>query len=81
MSTSKPSSEDSEKNDIPKALTVHDLTYLGLGEIAYIRSVSDGEHDGFGVFAANGEPLAMYANFDVAKAAAIQHDLAPQNTH
>jgi hypothetical protein len=81
MRTNKPSPEVSGTNDIPKALTVHDLTYLGLGEIAYIRPVTDGEKDGFGVFAANGEPLAMYANFDVAKAAAIQHDLAPQNIH
>ena len=81
MRTNKPSPEDSGNNAVTKVLTVYDLTYLGLGEIAYIRPVTDGEHDGFGVFAANGEPLAMFANFDVAKAAAIQHDLAPQNIH
>jgi hypothetical protein len=81
MRTNKPSSENSENIAVPKTLTVHDLTYLGLGEVAYIRPVTDGGQDGFGVFAANGEPLAMFANFDVAQAAAIQHNLAPQNTH
>jgi len=81
MRTNKPSSDDSENITAPRAVTVQDLTHLGLGEVAYIRPVTDGGQDGFGVFAANGEPLAMFANFDVAKAAAIQHNLAPQNTH
>ncbi len=58
-------------------LSAADLAYLGLDEIAYIKPVYEDGENVFGVFAADGEPLASAPDFDLAFAMAIQNDLYP----
>ena len=58
-----------------------DLSYLGLGEIAYVRAVGKNGIDAYGIFAANGEPLATMNNLESAMAATIQHDLILVSVH
>lgn len=54
-----------------------DLAFLGLDEIAYIKPVFEDGENVFGIFAADGEPLATAADHDLAFAIAIQNDLYP----
>ena len=61
--------------------TTSDLSYIGLGEIAYVRSMETKGLDVYGIFAANGEPLATMNGRDSAMAATIQNDLVPVSVH
>ena len=63
------------------APTTPDLSYLGLGEIAYVRAVVARGSEVYGVFAANGEPLATMNDRESAMAATIQNDLVPVSVH
>ena len=58
-----------------------DLSYLGLGEIAYVRAVATSGAAVYGVFAANGEPIAAMSDREAAMAATIQNDLVPVSVH
>ena len=62
-------------------LTTPALSYMGLGEIAYVRAVGTNTADVYGIFAANGEPLATMNDRDSAMAATIQNDLIPVSVH
>ena len=62
-------------------LATPDLSYMGLGEIAYVRAVVTNGADVYGIFAANGEPLATMNDRGSAMAAAIQNDLVPVSVH
>ena len=64
-----------------KSPTVPDLSYIGLGEIAYVRAVVTSGAEVYGVFAANGEPLAAMNDRASAMAATIQNDLVPVSVH
>ena len=61
--------------------TAPDLSYMGLGEIAYVRVVGINGAGVYGVFAANGEPLATMNDRESAMAATIQNDLVPVSVH
>ena len=65
----------------PIRLTATDLSVIGLGKIAYVRAVGASGADVFGIFSANGEPLATMNNRDSAMAATIQNDLVPVSVH
>ena len=54
---------------------------MGLGEIAYVRAVGINGAGVYGVFAANGEPLATMNDRESAMAATIQNDLVPVSVH
>ncbi|MBN06985.1 MAG: hypothetical protein CMM45_04040 [Rhodospirillaceae bacterium] len=54
---------------------------MGLGEIAYVRAVATSGAEVYGVFAANGEPIAAMTNRELAMAATIQNDLVPVSVH
>ena len=65
----------------PRRPTPPDLLYMGLGEIAYVRAVATSGAEVYGVFAANGEPIAAMNDRELAMAATIQNDLVPVNVH
>ena len=64
-----------------RGLMAPDLSYIGLGEIAYVRAVATSGAEVYGVFAANGEPIGAMNDRESAMAATIQNDLVPVSVH
>ena len=60
--------------------TAH-LSHIGLGKIAYVRALINNGMEVYGIFAANGDPLATMDNRDSAIAATVQNDLVPVSVH
>lgn len=73
--------DDDANAELAGIIPAGNLSLLGLGDIAYVRPVTDAGESGFGVFAADGAPLAMFDERDVAFAAARQNDLVPFSVH
>ena len=65
----------------PRGSVAPDLSYTGLGEIAYVRAVATSGAEVYGVFAANGEPIGAMNDRESAMAATIQNDLVPVSVH
>ena len=57
------------------------MAHFGLTYMAYIRPVTVGEQLGYGVFAADGTQLAVFATEEAAYVTAKQHDLQPMPVH
>ena len=61
-----------------------DEAFLGLGaqQIAYVKAINlpDGAH-AFGIFSADGKPMAAAASIELAQALVRQHDLEPALVH
>ncbi len=65
-----------------QAMSESDFAALGLNSVAYVKKVAADNGDAaFGIFAANGEPMGMAANHDVAFAGLRQHDIEPMSVH
>ena len=62
-------------------LLAPNLSHVGLGEIAYVRAIGTHGADVYGIFAANGEPLATVDDRNAAMAATLQNDLVPVSVH
>lgn len=62
-------------------LSAEQLAKLGVSEIAYVRPVTVDGVKGFAIHAADGTPMAMAADRDVAVAAIIQHDMVAALVH
>jgi len=60
---------------------LHDLANLGIGEVAYIRNVEVDGEPAFAVHGADGRPLAVTTDRDVAFAVTRQNDLEPLSVH
>ena len=66
--------------DIRK-LTQAQLMQLGMSQLAYVKPVwMDGE-TAFAIFAADGSPMAVAADCDLAVAAIMQHEMVPALVH
>ncbi len=66
--------------DIRK-LTQAQLMQLGMSQLAYVKPVwMDGE-TAFAIFAADGSPMAVAADCDLAVAAIVQHEMVPALVH
>lgn len=64
-----------------QAMSAADFAQFGVNAIAYVKTV---EHDGAtaaGIFAANGEPMGIAANREVAFAGLRQNDIEPLSVH
>ena len=59
----------------PKTLSQQDLAALGIGEIAYLRSVSVQGEKIIAVMGADGRQVGLAPDYDSAVTAALQHDL------
>ncbi|MEE9139539.1 MAG: DUF1150 family protein [Alphaproteobacteria bacterium] len=62
-------------------LTVRDLAILGMQDVAYIRRVEQTDGPGYMIHAADGTPMAVVEDRDLAFAAVRQHGLEPVSVH
>ena len=73
-----------ENYQFPAVTPFTDEVFLSLGaeEIAYVRSIDlpDGAH-AFGIFSADGKPLAAAPSIEVAQVLIRQHELEPALVH
>ena len=69
-----------------KAFDIHHLTeeqlaMLGVSQIAYVKPVMLNGAAGFAIHAADGTPMAVVENRDVAMAAIVQNEMYPLSVH
>jgi hypothetical protein len=72
---------DTKTNIDARAITLQQLQALGLNDVAYVRDVDVDGDTAFGIFAANGQQLAVMPDRDAAIAAAWENGLAPVTIH
>jgi hypothetical protein len=66
--------------DIRK-LTADQLAELGVSQIAYVKPVMVNGTTGYAIHAANGMPMGLAEDRDVAIAAVLQHEMVPVPVH
>jgi len=76
------------ENESPKGgwvdirhLSTEQLAQLGVSQIAYVKPVIVNGQSGFAIHAADGAPLALAGDRDVALAAIAQHEMRPFLVH
>jgi hypothetical protein len=57
------------------------LASLGVSHIAYVKSIQVNGAQGFAIHAADGTPMAIAGDRDVALAAIRQHEMMPLSVH
>lgn len=62
-------------------MSQEDLAGFGDGAIVYVKPIVIDGQEAFSVHAADGAPLALAINRELAFAAAIQHDMQPVSVH
>jgi hypothetical protein len=62
-------------------LSEEQLAALGVSHIAYVKPVLVNGVQGFAIHAADGTPMAVAGNKDVAVAAVVQHQMLPMSVH
>ena len=78
---------DSPANNAPtvlfdiRHLSVEDLARLGVSQIAYVKPVMMNGSPAFAIHAADGTPMAVTGNREVAISAIIQHEMLPTLVH
>jgi hypothetical protein len=69
-----------ERIDI-RQVSVEQLARLGVAQIAYVKQVMLNGAPAFAIHAADGTPMAVADNQDLAIAAVVQHELVPALVH
>lgn len=64
-----------------RAISTNDLAALGLQDVAYVKPVLVDGKAAYAVHAADGTPIAVLSNRDVAFIAVRQHELEPVSVH
>jgi hypothetical protein len=62
-------------------LSGQDFALLGLAHVAYIKPIVVDGRGVYAIHAANGAPIAVTDNFDLAAATVIHNDLEPVRVH
>jgi len=62
-------------------MTEQQLAVLGVSHIAYIKPVLVNGAQGFAIHAADGTPMAVAGDREVAVAAILQHEMHPLSVH
>ena len=62
-------------------LTEDQLMQLGMADLAYVKPVVLNGQTAFAIHAADGSPMAMAADCDLAFAAIVQHEMMPALVH
>ncbi|HET8996352.1 MAG TPA: DUF1150 family protein [Acetobacteraceae bacterium] len=62
-------------------LSVEQLAQLGMSQLAYVKPIVVNGAPGFAIHAADGTPMAVTADRDVAIAAIMQHEMMPALVH
>jgi hypothetical protein len=83
MNTNSPTSSDTETpvNFDIRHLSVEDLARLGVSQIAYVKPVMMNGSPAFAIHAADGTPMAVTGNREVAISAILQHEMLPTLVH
>jgi hypothetical protein len=71
---------EDEKFDI-RNLTQQQLMQLGMADLAYVKPVWMNGTTAFAIYAADGSPMAMAADCEMAIAAIVQHEMCPALVH
>ncbi|ALG70724.1 hypothetical protein VY88_05570 [Azospirillum thiophilum] len=64
-----------------RQLSPQDFAGFGLGDVAYVRHVEVDGTLAFAIHAADGTPLSVVAERDLAFAAIVQNDMEPVSVH
>ena len=64
-----------------RGLSSDQLARLGVSQIAYLKPVVMNGTSGFAIHAADGTPMAVAADRDIAIAAILQHEMLPVSVH
>jgi hypothetical protein len=62
-------------------LSEQQLAAIGVSHIAYVKPVMVNGVQGFAIHAADGTPMAVAGDRDVAVAAVVQHEMLPLSVH
>jgi hypothetical protein len=57
------------------------LAQLGMQQVAYVKPVVVNGEQGFAIHAADGTPMAVAGDRDVAIAAIVEHEMVPAQVH
>jgi hypothetical protein len=60
-----------------RQITTDQLAQLGVSHLAYIKPVTVGGEDVFAIHAADGTPMAVAPNRELAWGAIIEHEMGP----
>ena len=75
----------SEKTEVVtfdiRHLSAEQLAQLGVSHIAYVKPVTVNGQHGFAIHAADGTPMALAGDRDVAMAAIVQHEMHALSVH
>ena len=66
---------------LKKTMSVRDLGSFGIDDTAYVKSVTVDGKKFHAIHAADGTPLTVVADRDIAFATVRQHDLSPASVH
>lgn len=62
-------------------ISTRELAALGMSKLAYIKPVTVDGEEAFAIHAADGTPMALTDDRDVALAAILQHEMVPALIH
>ena len=62
-------------------LSAEQLGQLGVSQIAYVKPVTVNGQNGFAIHAADGTPMAVAGDREVAMAAILQHEMHAVSVH
>ena len=62
-------------------ISTEQLAQLGMQQIAYVKPVTVNGTAAFAIHAADGTPMAIAGELDVAVAAIVQHEMVPAQVH
>jgi hypothetical protein len=62
-------------------LTPEQLMTLGMADLAYVKQVTLNGQTAYAIHAADGSPMAMAADQNLAVAAIVQHEMQPALVH
>ena len=81
-SDTSPSDHDTSINLIDiRHLSAEQFSTLGVSQLAYVKPVMLNGSRAFAIHGADGTPMAMAGNEDVALAAIAQHEMVPARVH
>jgi hypothetical protein len=62
-------------------ISTQQLAQLGMAQIAYVKPVVVNGSAAFAIHAADGTPMAVAGDLEVAMAAIVQHEMVPAQVH
>ncbi len=80
MTTTDPQADVTARIDI-RQLTQVQLQQLGVSQLAYVKPVMLNGAAAFAIHAADGSPMAVADDRDLAVAAILQHEMVPALVH